>query len=671
MNCKILMLSMLFFCAWTLPAVTLVSNGKPKAAVILPDEPFSVQKLAAEELIYHIKRATGATLPLYSESKAPKMDNYVYIGPCRRTAASGIDHKKLSPAEFKIVSQKNELFICGSDTKGSVGSTFAPTWHGTLWGVYDLLRNELGIRWIWPGKLGEYIPERKDIVFKDSMRSRKPALRHTSFQGLKYKPYLKKFMFKNSLSFLEAQKRFVLRNRLGAIEHMRAGHNFNQYWKMYGKTNPEFFAFVPHNGRKPLKGDSTGRVIDLCLSSPALHRRIVKNHFARKKAGSGENRIILTLNDTPILCQCARCRSWDAKDPAFESSSYWTGKQSITTSERFIIAATSWGENAKINTEVQPSLSDRFCRFVNEVVKLARQRDPNIKAIGFAYSNYTNPPVNEKISNMLLVYVGSHWFPYTDAMSKKFREHILAWKNAGIEEVVFRPNLTHAGANLPVFYAREFAADFKFAAQNGMVGASLDALLGAYAVQGPTLYTIIRLMDDPAASVESILDEYYSCFGPVKNEVRNYFEFWERHSNKLKNYDMKKICREETFNGRRGGTFKNYVTIAHRLFSLKDFEDAAKLLDLAWQKSGSDPQARKRVEYLQKGLHEAELTVKARLAQVKSIKEPGAENKRSFEKAVHELNQYRVKIDSDFTSNHAYFLMREAHGSKWPVPKAK
>ena len=77
------------------------------------------------------------------------------------------------------------------------------------------------------------------------------------------------------------------------------------------------------------------------------------------------------------------------------------------------------------------------------------------------------------------------------------------------------------------------------------------------------------------------------------------------------------------------------------------------------------------MEYLQKGLREAELTVKARLAQVKSIKEPGAENKRSFKKAVHELNQYRVKIDSDFTSNHAYFLMREVHGSKWPVPKAK
>ena len=51
---------MLFFCAWTLSAITLVSNGKPRAAVILPDDPFPVQKLAAEELIYHIKRATGA-----------------------------------------------------------------------------------------------------------------------------------------------------------------------------------------------------------------------------------------------------------------------------------------------------------------------------------------------------------------------------------------------------------------------------------------------------------------------------------------------------------------------------------------------------------------------------------------------------------------------------------
>jgi hypothetical protein len=177
------------------------------------------------------------------------------------------------------------------------------------------------------------------------------------------------------------------------------------------------------------------------------------------------------------------------------------------------------------------------------------------------------------------------------------------------------------------------------------------------------------MMDDPTQSADHILDEYYSCFAPVKNEVRAYFEFWEKHSQKLKTYDMQKIAQEETFNGRRGGTFKNYALIAHRLFPLSEIEKAGKLLDIAWKKSGSDPLARRRVEFLQKGLRNAELTVKARLAQVKVQKKATPENKKAFENAVQELYRHRVQTAPDFIANHAYFFMRETGGCKWPFPK--
>jgi len=654
----------------SLSAVTLVSDGCPKAAVILPDQANAVQKLAAEELIYHVRRATGAQLPLYVESEASKSENYVYIGPCRRTGSAGIDAEKLAPAEFRIVSRENELFICGRDNdRGPVGSTWAPVWHGTLWGVYDLLRKELGVRWLWPGELGEYIPKRKEIVLNGLDRSRKTALRHTSFLGLKFSSWLKPFAFRETAAFFEAQKRFVLRHRVGAVEPMRYGHDFTDYWKKYGKTHPEYFAFVPPYGRRPLPGDDAGTRIDLCLSSPELHRRIVKNHFARKN--TAERRISLSLNDTPILCQCPRCRSWDEKDPAFAASSYWNGTRVINSASRFSVAYTGWGEHDQEPGERNPALSDRYARFVNAVLKIARERDPRIQAAGMGYANYDDAPKAVKLSDFLLVHVSSLWFPYTDRHSERFRRHLQNWKAAGVKEFSFRPNLTHAGANLPVFYAREFAADFNYAAQNGMVGAHFDSLLGAYANQGPTLYTILQMMDDPFDSADRILDEYYSCFGPVKEEIRAYFGFWENHSRKLKQYDMKKIGKEEAFNGRNGGTFKNYVLISHRLFSLKDFADAGKILDSAWKKSGGDPLTRRRVEFLQKGLRDAELTVKTRLAQVDSMKKPTPENRRAFAEAVQDLYRHRVETARDFTTNHAYFFMRETYGSKWPRPNGK
>ena len=661
-----LVLSLVLCYMSALSAVTLVSDGKAKAVVVLPDEALPVQNLAAEELVYHITKATGAQLPVYAESKAPAAENFVYIGPCRKTAAAGIDHKKLAPAEFRILAQGNKLFICGSDNNsGRIGSSWAAVRHGTLWGVYDLLRTELGIRWLWPGELGEYVPARKEIKFTTLDRSRKPALQHTAFQGLKHKKM--RFDFKETAAFYKAQARFALRHRLGAVKIVRAGHDFTDYWKLYGKTHPEYFAFIPPGGRKPLPGNESGRFIDLCLSSPALHRRIVKNHFAENKNGALD--LTVSLNDTPILCRCDKCRSWDAPDPAFATNTYWNGKRLLVSKNRFSVSFTGWGEDGSSSVERNPSASDRFCRFVNEVMKLAKKRDPKIKAVGMAYANYTDAPVREKVSDLLLVHVTGHWFPFTEKMSKKFRKQMIDWKNAGVKEFIYRPNLTHAGANLPIFYARDFAKDFQFGVQNGVIGASLDALLGAYAVQGPTLYTIFRLLDDPAASVDDILNEYYSCFGPVKNEVRTYFEFWEKHAEKIKNFDMRKICNEERVNERPGGTFKNYSLIAHRLFPLKDLQAAGKILDAAWKKSGSDPLARKRVEFLQKGLRNAELTVKARLAQVKFLKNKTPENRKDFRKAIQKLYQQRVETAPDFIANHAYFFMRETHGCQWPMPQ--
>src|SRR5262249_10193722 len=40
----------------------LVRDGKPVAVVVLPAEPFPVARLAAEELVYHVEKATGARL---------------------------------------------------------------------------------------------------------------------------------------------------------------------------------------------------------------------------------------------------------------------------------------------------------------------------------------------------------------------------------------------------------------------------------------------------------------------------------------------------------------------------------------------------------------------------------------------------------------------------------
>jgi len=42
--------------------VTLVENHEPGVVIVLPGEPFPIAMFAADELVYHVKKATGAVV---------------------------------------------------------------------------------------------------------------------------------------------------------------------------------------------------------------------------------------------------------------------------------------------------------------------------------------------------------------------------------------------------------------------------------------------------------------------------------------------------------------------------------------------------------------------------------------------------------------------------------
>ena len=49
----------------------IVTDGRAVATVVIADEPLPVVQFAAEELVYHVKRATGAELAVVAESAMP------------------------------------------------------------------------------------------------------------------------------------------------------------------------------------------------------------------------------------------------------------------------------------------------------------------------------------------------------------------------------------------------------------------------------------------------------------------------------------------------------------------------------------------------------------------------------------------------------------------------
>lgn len=127
----------------------------------------------------------GAELPLVRESDLPAGKQIrIYIGATKAAERAGLGQKTFSGESYAIKAVDGGLFIVGGengkpllyepDAKRSKQENGRLIWtengivrdarRGTLYGVYRFLSTFSGIRWLWPGELGTYVPEKKVLA---------------------------------------------------------------------------------------------------------------------------------------------------------------------------------------------------------------------------------------------------------------------------------------------------------------------------------------------------------------------------------------------------------------------------------------------------------------------------------------------------------------------------
>ena len=164
--------------------VSVVDNGQARATVILSDNPTPMAEYAADELVTHIRKATGVDLAIRRESDILGSDNSkVFVGITRAARRLGIEPETLGPDEFVLRTEGNNLYVVGDeamdvdplDERGHSKS-------GTLFGVYELLERYLNVRWLWPGELGTYIPSTDELTIGPLDEVVGPALEFRRFR---------------------------------------------------------------------------------------------------------------------------------------------------------------------------------------------------------------------------------------------------------------------------------------------------------------------------------------------------------------------------------------------------------------------------------------------------------------------------------------------------------
>ena len=289
-----------------------ISHAFEIKQIVIPANPSPVEEYAAQTLAKYFKLVFKKNFPIVKSAVLPGKGSCC-VGPA--LAAKGLKNLPALADEESIAKSHNgRLFLTGSKNDS----------RGTLYAVYELLEQTLGIRFYTP--LAEKVPVRKsfdfskvDIRFAPQFPLGRNILRLMAPEGMsedKYYEFLSKSRINTVYGLDKVDLKFAPFWR--SVPHDGDSMHIFIPASKYYKTNPEFFALV--NGkRENARGRGGMAQPQVCFSNPLLRQTLLKEAMAYwKKSGAPKETFFrITNNDNDRICQCADCKEAIKKEGAF------------------------------------------------------------------------------------------------------------------------------------------------------------------------------------------------------------------------------------------------------------------------------------------------------------------------------------------------------------------
>ncbi|MGI6353927.1 MAG: DUF4838 domain-containing protein [Lentisphaerae bacterium] len=486
--------------------------------IVIPDQnarlafpPEEGYEYPAEFLQRHIMASTGKSLSVVKESTATPEKRKIFLGATR---AAGKFSFALNPEGFILQPDGRDLIICGE--------VFDGVDRGTLFGVYEFLERQFGIRWLYPGDRlwaglgdGTIIPKHDEITFPYTPVQDAPRLwQREGGISYEYQP-------------IAVQKRWHPMLRFGtSMPHRNANHTQIYWVDLYADKHPEYFA-KGSDGQPRINYRHKTRTY-ICLSSDAVLQQMLDNleAFDQGTATGKEWGPCLPNRDYVFFC----CN--DGMIP--ESTCHCPDCAAALEMDRNYAAR---------GTEL-------FFRFVTKYANAINEKWPGRRLVTLAYSHYLAPPVHSQIpANLDLAYVGPQvQYANDPAVFDLHRQYLSRWselvghdrKRLTLWMNIVTPTL--GVSNAPFFYPHTLKR-FLLASENEIGGAFINGLspylrrLGAEGRFGgvqtfPMVWIQARLLWNPDADVDALLTEYCQyAYGKGAAVMEEFFQLigerWE------------------------------------------------------------------------------------------------------------------------------------------------
>ena len=444
----------------------LVRDGRPEAGIVISATASADEKLAAQELQDYVRKISGATLPV-GTTAAAGLPSQVRIGAFGTEAVSAWSGERPPPDGFSLSRKGETLFIVGGDARG------------TLYGVYDFLETDLGVRWFMPGEMGDDVPSSPTVLLPTVSRTGSPAF--AAVGG---------FMWAGGPGASAWERR--MRAKVGPTNAL-FGHNWSNIippTPANKQAHPEWFA---------LSGGE--RTNQLCSAHPDVVRITVEKAREFFDRTPSANVFSISPNDGYGFCEDERCQAVD-----------------------------------RLYGVTDGSLTDRFVHYANQVLEELGKTHPDKQVGILAYVQHTRPPVSAKPHpNYVTLITHTPWeFCHVHSLddpscapNRRFTEYVRGWRQVA-RHVGVHDYYGHFYMFTPWPIVHTIRRDLPFLHSLGVDQFTSETQQN-WANQGMNFYVGAKLAWNPRLDVDLLLSEYYQRFyGRAAAPMQRYWERWEQ-----------------------------------------------------------------------------------------------------------------------------------------------
>jgi hypothetical protein len=483
---------------FTPPSNILISkNGKPFVNIVIADGASKEVLFAAEELRDYIKKISGAELKIIKDKEASTGKN-IYVGKSEPVEALKVSADNLEKEGFKIETVKGNLVLLGYD---DIGTQFA---------VYTFLEEHLGVRWLWPGELGEVVPSNKTITIGEIKETQQPDYKWRSRMSLRDNDVWKTKATSDATA--DEVELWEKRNKWGGMK-IYGGHILSEIFppEKYSKSHPDYYALV--NGVRDVPGPNYDHKhgSQVCTTNPDVIR--IAGEWAVKffDEHPDYDAVNMSMNDGGGLgyCRCDRCRALD--------------------DGRRIEQPLDSDESISKDSFNNIIITDRIFTYINHIAEALQEKYPDKYVVCYAYSQYKRPPKNITL-NPRVIPQYTQWSAYSHANPQIKAQHariVKGWGAASERMSIYEYYINGSWPSLhrvvPTLFGENIKELYKYGVNLYYTQAGND-----FAVNGINYYVAGKLLWNTSLDQQKILDDYYDKgFGKAGKYVQSFYNRME------------------------------------------------------------------------------------------------------------------------------------------------